>query len=94
VGDSNAVASSSNPVAPSNIEGEADGDTDADGSSNSPVKTQPREVDIADMLMVPEPETITPCPFQTRMCRWMLNPFLLCQTPMPLLPSYRIKMCN
>jgi hypothetical protein len=64
LGDSNAVASSSNPAAPSNIEGEGDGDTDADGSSNSPVKTEPHEVDIADMLMVPEPETenATPVP--------------------------------
>jgi E3 ubiquitin-protein ligase TRIP12 len=36
LGDSNAVASSSNPVAPSsNIEGEADGDTDVDGSSEA-----------------------------------------------------------
>jgi hypothetical protein len=49
-------------VASSNI---AEGDdTDTDSSSNSPVKTEPHEVDIADMLMVPEPvtENATPVP--------------------------------
>jgi hypothetical protein len=64
-GDSNAVASSSDPSTSLNIqEGDADGDTDADVSAsvNSPVKTEPHDVEVADMLLVPETETETATP--------------------------------
>ena len=57
----NAVASSSTaPASLLNVpDAEADGDTDADGSTSSPVKAEPQEVEVADMLRAPEQEPVS-----------------------------------